>query len=250
MVRCVISDVDGSLIYKGSHLNTARLPVMLKKLESLNIPFAVATGRNYCELKKLFGQYEKDIVCICSDGAYTVKNGCTLTSSPINEKCFNQFLVSSTTSVVFHSIVKSYFYGSNTMAFRKEQAKLGNVIKITSTEDIASDIFKISIYGDTRDIVASEETRLCYSSRGIKEYVSRKATKLFAAKTLCEGAGIPLSDVLFFGDGENDKDLILNCGTSFTTYCADRSVFGLTSNHTRDVIGTTIRLADSWQKNK
>lgn len=250
MVRCVISDVDGSLIYKGSHLNTARLPVMLKKLEALNIRFAVATGRNYCELKKLFGQYEKDIVCICSDGAYTVKNGCTLTSSPITEKCFDRFSILTKASVVFHSVSKSFFYGSDTMAYRKEQARLGNVIRITSIKDIASDIFRISVYGDIRGFEPSEDIRVCYSSHGIKEYVSPKASKLSAAKTLCEGAGIPLSEVLFFGDGENDRDLILNCGTSYTTYCADSSVFGLTRNHTRDVIGTTIRLADSWQKNK
>ena len=54
LFKMVVSDVDGTLIYKGEHLNTARFPVMLGRLNDLSSPFAVATGRHYRELAAMF----------------------------------------------------------------------------------------------------------------------------------------------------------------------------------------------------
>lgn len=253
MVKFVVSDIDGTLIYKGSHLNTARFPLMLEKLNALGIPFAVATGRHYSEIKKLFGTYEQNITCICCNGAYAVKNGATIVANPIMPtaaKSITDSLLSKKTSLVFHSIGNSYFLGDNSLVFRKEQGRLSDLCKITDVSEIKKDIFQISAYGEIKYIPMQEDIRISYSSRGIAEYVSSAASKFNTVKTLCETGGTPLSDILFFGDGENDAELIKACGLSYTTYCADRPVFSLTKNHTRDVIGTTIRLAEQWQKLK
>ncbi len=253
VIKFVVSDVDGTLIYKNSHLNTARLPVMLKKLEEQSTPFAVATGRHYRELKKLFEQYEKEIICICCEGAYAVKNGATIYADAIERTAvkhiFDTFKNLSV-AVEFHSINCSYISGASPLLFSKENARLGNVIKISSADEIKNDIFMISVYGNSKNFELPEDVRICYSSYGISEYVAKSASKFQAVKSICELNGITLSETLFFGDGKNDSELIKSCGISYTTYCADKSVFSLTDNHTRDVIGTIIRLADLRQRSK
>ena len=251
MTKFVVSDVDGTLIYKDSHLNTARLPVMLQKLKDQNIPFAVATGRHYRELKKLFGQYEKEILCICCEGAYAVKSGATVYADAIERAAVKQIFdtfKNSSVAVEFHSINCSYFSGASPLLFSKENSRLGNVVRVSSDGEIRNDVFMISVYGDCTKFDFPEGVRTCYSSYGINEYVANSASKLGAVKNICELNGFPLSETLFFGDGKHDSELIKSCGISYTTYCADKKAFSLTDNHTRDVIGTIIRLADMWQR--
>ena len=253
MTKFVVSDVDGTLIYKDSHLNTARLPVMLQKLKDQNIPFAVATGRHYRELKKLFGQYEKEILCICCEGAYAVKSGATVYADAIERAAVKQIFdtfKNSSVAVEFHSINCSYFSGASPLLFSKENSRLGNVIKISDADEIKNDIFKISVYGVFKNFTLPEKLKLCYSSHGICEYVKSSASKFCAVKNICAMTGTDLSETIFFGDGQNDRELITSCGTSYTTYCADKSVFSLADNHTRDVIGTIIRLAEKRQRSK
>ncbi|MBE6623508.1 MAG: HAD family phosphatase [Ruminococcaceae bacterium] len=251
LTKFVVSDVDGTLIYKDSHLNTARLPVMLKMLEEQSVPFAVATGRHYRELKKIFGQYEKEILCICCEGAYAVKNGATIYADAIERTSVKHFFdtfKNLPVAVEFHSINCSYILGASPLLLLKENSRLGNVIKISSADEIKKDVFMISVYGDFKNHTLPVDVRLCYSSYGISEYTSKTASKYRAVKSICELSGNALSETLFFGDGSNDAQLIRSCGISYTTYCADKSVFSLTDNHTRDVIGTIIRLAGAWQR--
>jgi Cof subfamily protein (haloacid dehalogenase superfamily) len=246
VIKFIVSDLDGTLIYKGSHLNTARLPLMQKKLDSLNIPFAIATGRHYREIKKLFGEFEKDIFCICCEGAYAVKNGNTLLANTIKKDTVRYFfdsLSKENVSVEFHSINCSYILNPTPLLLSKEKSRLGNIIPVSDINEIKSDIFMISVYGNIKNFKADNKTRICYSSATITEFVSHDATKYSSVKQICQSFGFDLSETLFFGDGENDAELLKSCGSSFTTYCADKEVFSLTSNHTRDVIGTIIRLS-------
>ena len=243
----IASDVDGTLIYKGSHLNTARFPVMQKKLNEKNILFALATARHYRELKKLFGNSSKNLWCCCCDGAYVISNDETYYALPLSEDCiktfFDSFVSDTKTAVVFHSIHTSYIIGGGYLAYARENTRLGNVKKINSLSEINCDIFFVSIYGAS-NFEPPQGSRISYRATGICEYVNSRASKYDAVKMLASLFSVSEKEIMFFGDGENDRELIEKCGVSYTTYCADKKVFALTSNHTRDCIGTIIRLCD------
>ncbi len=245
----VVSDVDGTLIYKGSNLNTARFPVMLSKLSERSVPFAVATGRHYRELKKLFGKHIRDLWCCCCDGAYIISNDEPVYSLPLPRSCirafFESFAADSNNTVVFHSIDSSFVLGNSYLVQAKESSRLGNVKRIFCLSEIDREIYFISLYGTSSASFAPPEgARISYQAHGVCEYVNRHASKYDAVKRLANLYAMTEKDIMFFGDGENDRELIENCGTSYTTYCADKKVFSLTPNHTRDCIGTIIRLCD------
>ena len=249
LVRMVVSDVDGTLIYKGSHLNTARFPVMLKKLSERNTRFALATGRHYRELKKLFGDKLSEFDCCCCDGAYCVSNGQVADSLPLPKTCvkafFEAFASDSKTAVVFHSFDTSFVLGGGYLTYTKENTRLGNVKRVYTLSEVDCDIFFVSLYGaGAASFAPPQGARVSYSAQGICEYVNRNTSKYDAVKKLCEKYSIEEKDIMFFGDGINDAELIEKCGVSYTTYCADKRVFALTENHTRDCIGTVIRLCD------
>ena len=244
----VVSDVDGTLIYKGSNLNTARFPVMLSKLSERSVPFAVATGRHYRELKKLFGKHIRDLWCCCCDGAYVISNDEPVFSLPISEnsiRSFESFRADPQNAVVFHSIDTSFILGGSFPVYSKESTRLGNIKKISSVSEIDCDIFFVSVYGNKAcNTPVPEGTRTAYKANGVCEFVNSSASKSDAVKRLANLYGKTFDDIMFFGDGENDRELIEYCAISYTTYCADKKVFSLTPNHTRDCIGTIIRLCD------
>ncbi len=248
LIGMVVSDVDGTLIYKGSNLNTARFPVMLSKLSERSVPFAVATGRHYRELKKLFGKNLRNLWCCCCDGAYVISNDEPVYSLPLPKSCissFDSFPTDSKNAVVFHSIDTSFILGGAYLLHSKESTRLGNLKKISSVSEIDRDIFFVSVYGSNAvSFVPPEGSRIAYQANGVREFVNSCASKFDAVKRLANLYGKSIDEIMFFGDGENDHELIEKCAVSYTTYCADKKVFGLTENHTRDCIGTIIRLCD------
>ena len=259
LVKLVVSDVDGTLIYKGSYLNTARFPVMLKNLGDLNIPFCVATGRHYRELKKLFGNYCDTILCVCCDGAYAVFANKLLFGIPVGTEAVKNFFdafVGKNIPVEFHSPDTTYILGGSPLFHSKEKSRLSEIKVISSPDEAEGEIFMISVYGnictnaDLKNFTLPGNLRVSYSSGNISEFVSSNASKYGSISKIASSCGISEKDILFFGDGQSDAELIEKCALSYTTYCADRKVFRLTGNHTRDVIGTLIRLSSEWKKQK
>lgn len=297
-IQFVVSDVDGTLIYKGEPFNGTRFPVMLDTLARRGIPFAVATGRHFRELEGLFGrQNVRRIACVCCHGAYTVERGVLTDAKVISRhdaEALAAYAESSGLAVEIHTFETTYLIGGN-FAFRsKERTRLRSVTEIRRTAEIptGSAIFEVSLYagvghsfGHSMNPGASRaepglpmnagtgcgpqhsgqsfsaraafspaavpafsaaplpSSVVCpYTARGIAEYTAAGVSKLDAVRALARRQGAALPNLLFFGDGPNDAPLIGACGVSYTTYCADRAVFPLTKNHTRDVIGTIIRL--------
>lgn len=250
MIKLVVSDVDGTLIYKREKLNKKRFPVMLKSLADSDVPFFTATGRHYREIRKMFGEQTNNFISICCDGAYAVAKQTLIYSLPIPKiaiKYFFDHFPDSQISIEFHSVDHSYILGASDKFFAKEQVRLSNIIRITNADEIKDEIYFISVYG--KDISLSHEClRVSYSSDGIKEFVNRNASKYNAVHLIAKQLKIADSEILAFGDSENDNELLKKSGMAYTTYCADKKTFAITKNHTRDVIGTIISIFDTHKK--
>ncbi len=255
MKKAVISDIDGSLIYRGHHLNKTRFPLMLKKLSDKDIAFCLATGRTYGDVACLFGDLLDGVHILCCDGALSITGHKIVHSFPIRSYFLSYFFdfaknqtdtyvnLHKSFAIEFHGYTHSYIFTHSACLYHKEAAKLKNLKRISALEEIKEDIFKISLFSNS-SIGTPDGLRICYDKGGITEYVPKAATKLSAAKDLSDRLGIPLSCFTAFGDSDNDAELLCACGCSYSTYCAQKEVFELTDHHTRDVIGTVIRLAD------
>lgn len=255
LTRAIISDIDGTLIYRGHSLNKTRLPLMLEKLNSANIAFCLSTGRTQNDVRALIGDLSQGIYISSCDGALTTLDERIISEYPINDCCVEFFFAFTRTvtdtrthspsyfGIELHGLYNSYICTSSSALFHKEKARLKNLVKINEISQVNEKIYKVSLYG--KNIPTSPESvRLCYSGNGIYEYVDRSATKLQSAKDLSEHLSSSLDNFIAFGDSENDLTLLTACGKSYSTYCASRDVFKRVCNHTRDVIGTVIRLVD------
>ena len=71
MIKLVISDMDGTLLDGEGNMPTQLFPV-LDALHEQGILFAVASGRQYGNLRQLFAPVRERIAFICENGALVV----------------------------------------------------------------------------------------------------------------------------------------------------------------------------------
>ena len=85
MVKFIASDLDGTLLDGEKRLPEEIFP-LIRKLKSLGVLFAPASGRQYANLKKLFAPVENDVVFICENGALVKYRSKTLHLTPIRDR--------------------------------------------------------------------------------------------------------------------------------------------------------------------
>ncbi len=245
----IVSDVDGTLIYKNQHLNKAGLKKMLALSKKKQIPFAVASGRTYTELQKIFKGFENDLIFICFNGALCVCGGNVLFSHPIDRQHIRSFFdnfsrSSDTCAIEFCGMSKSFMFSDFYSVLAKERAKFGENLKIIQNFDqIDEKIYKICLFKNrSQKIFEQEGLYISYFSDNLCEFVRENVSKYFSVEELCSSISVPMNKVTAFGDSENDRTLLENAGVSYTTYCAEKGIFKLTKLHTRDCIGTITRL--------
>ena len=247
--KIVFSDVDGTLVYKGHSFNAKRFPVMLEKLQKVGVVFGVCTGRSHSELEPLIRPYFPEIISVCCDGGCTYEKGVLTHGVPIEPDAisdFFDFARQTGASLELHTEKTVYLYNAPFILFSKEHRRLSDVTPIASEAEPQQAVYKISLYSERvkEADCPTRSVRLSYASRGIYEFVSDKASKYSAAAAILAERGETFENLFYFGDGENDAELLKSSGRSFTPYGTSPHVFSLSVEHTRDVIGTIIRLCD------
>ena len=81
-IRLVVSDMDGSLLDERGRVPESFWPV-LDELERRGITFCPASGRQYANLRGLFAQHGRDLVCIAENGAYVGRGDEALSVDPL-----------------------------------------------------------------------------------------------------------------------------------------------------------------------
>lgn len=81
--RLVVTDMDGTLL-DGDGLMPEGLGPLIAELQSRGIVFAVASGRQFASLSRLFAPDDAGVVFIAENGAYVVRDEDEISSSPLD----------------------------------------------------------------------------------------------------------------------------------------------------------------------
>ena len=206
-MKLIVSDLDGTLLGKNEvFLNKNIKNSIYSILDTGNI-FAVASGRNYIELKHLFSEFEKDIYFICNDGTLGVYKEETFFDKPMEKDMFKDFR-----EFTAHAKYITYVKSSSSLFIRKTMKKYrGHVATIDSVYDIKEAIYKISDF---------DKTVFCplpvvYKDYSMNEYITENLDKANAVKYLIDKLKIPQNRTFAFGDNLNDIGIFKVCGNSF-----------------------------------
>ncbi len=212
MVKLLACDVDGTLMPKGGNAIPEEVLSLLGKLQQKGVTLAIASGRSYSDLKKLFLSLPKEPYYICNDGACTVYQSKHLQHFPISLQNVSQFLLQSSTKcdeLALYSTEVCGIIGKNTEFTKNENIKL-----VTSLYDMKDPVYKIGIYATSKTLQKSIAVpsclRLCSYSDGCIEYVSSLAEKGTALSNLQMHLFLTKYDTAAIGNYFNDVRMLKN----------------------------------------
>lgn len=250
--RFIVSDADGTLLQFGRLHDPQRFSRMLDVLRTKGIPFAVASGRTLPALHRLFSPMEDRLLFFALDGAYCAAGKTPLCSFPIDTETLTGALAlcvgcEGVSGVEFCCADASYLLSSSEILHSSERMRLGSEYRKLVNSLPSSPVYKVIFF--TRRYRGSalalpDRLHAVYESDSVTECVRADVDKCFAAETVCGALGIPMEDVLAYGDGGNDRTLLTRAGTAVTMYGAEFPVFSLSRLHAKNVAESVLSLLD------
>ncbi|HAH18955.1 MAG TPA: hypothetical protein DCL29_08125 [Eubacterium sp.] len=220
MIRLVVSDVDGTLLRNGDTQIPEEVIEYIKQFKEKGILFAVASGREYTSLRRLFEPVKDDIVFICVNGALVVYNEQLISKSFLDKrtafKISEEILKEPRCELMISGEEKTYSKVKNQSFADHITKDLNNILEeIKNLRDIKEEVIKVSAFreGNIDDFaqkLQKEWGNSLYVVQSQPRWVDITApyvTKGNALIKVQEAFGISEEDTMAFGDNYNDLDM-------------------------------------------
>ena len=229
MIRLIVSDIDGTLLQGESTALDPELFVQIRRLGEKGVRFCPASGRQYSSLRRLFAPVAGELYYLCENGAVLFGPGdpdpmlsrTEMERSRALELC-HAILDMPRCEVLISGANTSYLCPKEGDIVPLIRDFVGNNVSLLSRpEEMPEPFVKVSAY--CRDGAKAVEPRLAPPWRGrfhaavagekwLDFTLADKGTGL---RRLCAALGVPLEDVMAFGDNYNDLPMLKLAGRAY-----------------------------------
>ncbi|HIX09317.1 MAG TPA: Cof-type HAD-IIB family hydrolase [Firmicutes bacterium] len=228
MVKFIATDLDGTLLDGEKRLPEEIFP-LVRKLTSLGVLFAPASGRQYANVRKLFAPVADDALFICENGALVKYRGKTLHLNPIRDRdvlgALREIRALPHLFPMLCGADFAYIENSEMPFFKYAMLSYTNCKKVENLEDVIGkeDICKIAVYDE---IAAAENCIKVLPQRlpGLRTILSGfdwcdvsapDANKGEAIRFIRRAFGLEKEECVAFGDHMNDFEMLGECGRAY-----------------------------------
>lgn len=224
-IKFIASDLDGTLLLNGAQKVSEELVPLIKKLNEKGIIFCAASGRQYPNLRRLFGEAADELMYICENGSVIIYKDRLIDKTPMDvtlgreiiraitgvEQC--EVLVSGERTSYLKPKTESYL-------IRMRDIVRNDIMLVDDLEHIDEDYVKISVY-DPTGIANSQEYFLsafegraqsCVSGKQWLDYTAQGVNKGSAIRTIQKIMGFKPEECMAFGDNFNDIEMFQSVG--------------------------------------
>ncbi len=228
MLKLIASDLDGTLLQNGAQSLTEKAARQIRCLQERGVIFTAASGRQYPNLMRLFGDLSEKMAFICENGAYVVYRGEEIASNAM-ERSLGIEIMKDIYSIEGCEILLS---GKNTSYLQPKSEeylyRMKNIVKnnVTVVEDIMAveePFLKISVCRLAGIGEVAEHFHTAFGSRA-KATVSGFAWLDFTAKDVNKGSALTAiqeklhispEETMVFGDNYNDLEMFQCAAESY-----------------------------------
>jgi Cof subfamily protein (haloacid dehalogenase superfamily) len=225
MYRLVVSDLDGTLLRPDHRLGDYTRSV-LGRLRARGVDFMLASGRHYQDIRSLSSQLgDQGCLISCNGAQVNDQHGEVVHRRAIDPECL-EFLLR---DPVFERVQTNVFLGDAWLVERPEPALLeyhkdsGFSYRVADFREIGlASVLKVFYFGDhgrLRDLEVEIRSRFgdrltCTFSLPVTlEIMARGVSKGAALARVLERRGAEPAEVIAFGDGLNDLEMLRYVGT-------------------------------------
>lgn len=243
-IRVVASDFDGTILKNGAQQMDGIYVSQIRQLKALGISFIAASGRQYSSLRSLLLPVADEISYICENGAMIAcGNKVVYQSEMQRERCMelvrDMRQISGTETVVYSDDCSYVIPEDPAFAVMLREKVKSRVAVPGSYEEIGGPINKISIYwprkgrdcpGIPEDMARAFHEKydpflnVVDGGNGWLDFTNKGVDKGSALRILAQMQGFSLSEVLSFGDSENDITMLKETGISYAMDTAGSEV--------------------------
>lgn len=240
MIKAVVTDMDGTFLDDTGRFNRKRFEQVLVQLEARNIPFIVASGNQLERLLDLFAGFEHRILFLAENGGLFYYRGETLFRKVLEpsviEKLVDHYkdqvedyclMVSSDTTIYIDECSPQPFSETGLAITEVQlQAFWDKIVRLKDLRDVLEDKTIIHagfwvkeelvdrLVADCNQIFGGEVLAVT-SGYGSVSILPKGIHKAWGLEQILEPLGIKASDVLAFGDSDNDLELLSYAGHSY-----------------------------------
>ena len=245
MIKLVVSDVDGTILKKGEESVPARVFEAIEKLKKAGKKVAVASGRTYGSLLKLFAPVKEDLYFICCDGAVTIHNDKVIYCKQIG--IGDVMDVIRRPEYEGHGIVlctpkTSYAVQGGDDFLAVAYCQSGEyALRNERLYDIKDPVAKIAVWSKSESATPlnflPKSLRVAYNVGEWCEYTSAISNKGLAVSDLQMRLYLTKFDTAAIGDGINDVEMMKKAKIAVSANNAVEELKGVCNYHTEDVAG-------------
>lgn len=246
MIRLIVCDLDGTLLSAGEERLSEKVLKTLALLKSKNVAFAVASGRSYHELKRLFADCESDIYFIASDGALAVYKEETLFEKSIPVSAQSMLIEAARSQglpgIMFSSKYLSYYACSCPKFSDYVHKNLHHhALRVSRAQEMKESVYKVSFYRKHKITLSADLNRqLCevYDGGKWQDFVCTGTDKASAISNLQKILSVSAAETAVFGDNSNDVKMLLSTPNSYAVAGGSAEALKAGRHHTDNVLKT------------
>ena len=231
MIQLVVSDIDGTLLQDGANTIPPAIFEQIARLRERGIRFCPASGRQYTSLRKLFAPVADQLYYLCENGAVVYGPG---SPGPILGRTEMDWDLSLELcrEILAHPRCEVLISGANTSYLCPKEGDIVSLIR-----DFA--YCRDGARGVEPELAPRWSGHFRAAVAGEKWLDFTLADKGVGLRRLCAVLGVPLEQVMAFGDNYNDLPMLELAGRPYLMESAAeelRARFPLRCRRVEDVL--------------
>lgn len=231
-IKLIASDMDGTFLDEIGNFDRVRFEKILRELQKRNIHFVAATGNNMTRLNRMFAGFEKDVTFVAENGAHIVENGETIIHQSLPKADVQAILDYYKDKLEDYRAVISGFHHSYRLKsanfdFRQDrglvdqkeyEAFISHILPLDDFSQVPTEeaISKVTILiFDNYQAIEDDFNRhfqgnvvAVGSGYGAIDFIQKGIHKAWGIEQLMDRYGIEADEVVTFGDGGNDIEML------------------------------------------
>lgn len=237
-IRMIAVDMDGTFLNRNMEYDRVRFWKLFDIMKQQDIKFVVASGNQYYQLISFFEGRDDEMMFVAENGAYISEFGRPLKItqfSPSARKSILSFVRGKSDLVNVYCGVKKAYMLTNPKRRAFVSQWYHRLDEVEDFDVVPEPMIKFNIncrdeetdhYLKLIENVLPSEISAVSSGHGSIDLIVRGCHKAFGLKYLADRYGISPEEMVVFGDGGNDIEMLKLAGLSYAMENAPMSVKG------------------------
>ncbi len=248
MIKLIVSDLDGTILRNGAQQLPDGFLELILKLKEKGIAFAVASGRQYQNIQRMFAPIKDDISYIAENGSLCVYNNNVIFRGLIERELglniMQEMQKRPELNILLSCEQTHYIENKNPTFINRIQNIVKNDVVVTDNILAVKDPFlKLaaydprgnSYYAPVFQELFGNRLNVVTSGTGWFDFIAPNANKGIGLTLLLKHMNLSKEECIAFGDEYNDIEMLQAAGTSYAMESCAPGVEQYASNRTDSV---------------